>query len=151
MYRARRERFLGHGFHSTSLRNQSEESSDAVRIGPPRKVNLNKCGSARFHRWTVTALPGPSAHRSTRGVEWDVAVWSDHRHSFPHHPQDVDSPQQQIGLMSEKAPPKRILVSPYCVFDASLVPGESGYWTSPVLEVRFSISVYPDGSQRSKH
>jgi hypothetical protein len=23
--------------------------SDAVRIGPPRKANLNKCASARFH------------------------------------------------------------------------------------------------------
>ena len=49
VYRARRERFPGHGFHSISLRNQSGDSSDAVRIGPPRKANLNKYGSARFH------------------------------------------------------------------------------------------------------
>ena len=48
VYRARRERFPGHGFHSISLRNQSGDSSDAVRIGPPRKANLNKYGSARF-------------------------------------------------------------------------------------------------------
>ena len=34
---------------------RSGESSDAVRIGPPRKANLNKCGSPDF-TWTVTAF-----------------------------------------------------------------------------------------------
>jgi len=42
VYRASGDRFLGHGFHSTSLPNQSGESSDVVRVGPPRKVNLDK-------------------------------------------------------------------------------------------------------------
>jgi hypothetical protein len=42
VYRARGDRFLGHGFHSTSLRNQSGESSDAIRIGPQRKANLEE-------------------------------------------------------------------------------------------------------------
>jgi hypothetical protein len=42
VYRARRERFPVHGFHSTSLLNQSGESTDAVRIGPPSKANFKK-------------------------------------------------------------------------------------------------------------
>ena len=48
MYRARGDRFLGHGFHSTALRNQSGESSDAVRIGPQRRANLNSTNAEGF-------------------------------------------------------------------------------------------------------
>src|SRR5271169_5648117 len=41
------------------------ESSDAVRIGPPRKANLNKCGSTDF-TWTVSALIKHLAQRVAR-------------------------------------------------------------------------------------
>jgi hypothetical protein len=39
---------------------RSGESSDAVLIGPPRKANLNKCGSVRFHMDGKRVLSGAS-------------------------------------------------------------------------------------------
>ena len=42
VYRASGDRFPGHGFHSTSSRNQSGEFQDGVRIGSERKGDLDK-------------------------------------------------------------------------------------------------------------
>lgn len=58
MYRARGDRFLGHGFHSTSLRN--------VRIRPQRKANLDKRVSLVFH-----VAHSRTGHRSSGVIHLD--------------------------------------------------------------------------------